>query len=84
MNYRFKEGDKVKVKPENPNGNPRTPKYVRGKNGVIVSVHGVISNPYEHRNPYPPLYTVIFDIKVEGRPSDKLLVDIHEEWLERI
>ena len=83
-NYRFKVGDRVLVKRENPAGNPRTPKYVKGKKGVVVTVHGVIDNPLDHRGLYPPLYTVMFEIQeVFGSPSeDKLWVDVHEEWLE--
>lgn len=73
----------MQVRQENPGGNPRTPKYVRGKKGSIVAVHGVINNPLDHRGLYSPLYTVMFDMKeVFGRSSDeKLCVDIHEEWL---
>lgn len=58
--------------------------YVRGKTGVVVAAHGVITNPHDHRGLYPPLYTVLFEIgEVFGTPSDdKLRVDVHEEWLE--
>jgi len=81
----FKVGDRVSVKQENPDGNPRTPKYIRGKKGVVVEAHGVISNLRAHRGLYPPLYTVAFDVKeVFGTASaDKLRVDLHEDWLER-
>jgi nitrile hydratase len=83
-NYKFKVGERVRVKLENPLGNPRTPRYVRGKQGVIVAVHGVINNPHDHRGLYPPLYTLVFGVnEVFGTPnSDKLWVDVHEEWLE--
>jgi nitrile hydratase len=83
-NYRFRLGADVRVKQENPGGNPRTPKYVRGKQGKIVAVHGVIPNPHDHRGLYSPLYTVIFDVKAVfgGESRDKLRVDVHEEWLE--
>lgn len=72
------------VKRDNPEGNPRTPKHVRGKRGVVVAVHGVIHNPQDHRGLYPPLYTVMFEIKeLFGKETDdKLWVDVHEEWLE--
>ena len=79
----FKVGDRVAVKEENPSGNPRTPKYIRGKKGVVVEAHGVIENLRDHRGLYPPLYTVAFDVKeVFGTESpDKLRVDLHEDWL---
>ena len=71
-------GDRVAVKLENPAGNPRTPKYIRGKKGVIVEAHGVISNLRDHRGLYPPLYTVAFDVReVFGTDSaDQLRVDL--------
>lgn len=68
-------GDQVTVKQENPLGNPRTPVYVRGKSGVVVDVHGVINNPRDHRSLYPPLYTVMFDIKeIFGTQTDDKLL----------
>lgn len=81
----YKVGDKVAVKQENPRGNPRTPKYIRGKSGVVADVHGVIENGRDHRGLYPPLYTVVFDVKevFGGASPDKLRVDLHEDWLER-
>jgi nitrile hydratase subunit beta len=82
----FKVGDRVVVKQENSSGNPRTPKYIRGKRGVVTDVHGVISNLRDHRDLYPPLYTVVFDVKdvFGGASPDKLRVDLHEDWLEPI
>jgi hypothetical protein len=82
----FKVGDRVVVKKENLSGNPRTPKYIRGKRGVVTDVHGVISNLRDHRGLYPPLYTVVFDVKdvFGGASPDKLRVDLHEDWLEPI
>lgn len=81
---KFRQGDQVIVKRENPNGNPRTPAYIRGKKGVIAEVHGVISNPRDHRGLYPPLYSVVFEVKeIFGTSTqDKLWVDLHEDWLE--
>jgi nitrile hydratase len=86
LSDKFRVGDTVRVRQENPGGNPRTPTYVRGKKGSIVAIHGVIDNPIDHRGLYSPLYTVMFDMEeVSGRPSDeKLCVDVHEEWLEEV
>jgi hypothetical protein len=82
---KFKQGDRVLVKRDNPAGNPRTPIYIRGKRGVVADVHGVVSNPRDHRGLYPPLYSVVFEVKeIFGEPSpDQLWVDVHEDWLER-
>lgn len=81
---RFKVGDRILVKQDELGGNPRTPKYVRGKSGVIAAVHGVIENPRDHRGLYPPLYTVRFDVaELSDQPDgDTVWVDIHEEWLQ--
>jgi len=81
---RFKIGDRVLVKREAPGGNPRTPGYVKGKQGRVTEIHGVRDNPLDHRGRYPPLYTVTFQVRdVFGGPGDgTLCVDVHEEWLE--
>lgn len=77
-------GDRVRVKLTNPAGNPRTPPYIRGKVGVVTGLHGRIDNPLDHRDIYPPLYTVEFEVReVFGTGgSDRLAVDIHDDWLE--
>lgn len=81
---KFAVGDRVRVKTENSLGNPRTPRYIRGKSGVIAEVHGVIYNPRDHRDLYPPLYSVSFSVSEAFgiRSNDTLWVDLHEEWLE--
>jgi len=79
-------GDRVQVLAENPAGNPRTPAYIRGKSGVVAELHGVIDNPIDHRGTYPPLCSVVFEVRdvFGGASADKLVVDLHEDWLERI
>lgn len=83
MNSKFKIGDPVVVASENPSGNPRTPRYIRGKRGVIGSVHGVLENTRDHRGIHQPLYTVRFDLSELStcRDQDSIWVDVHEEWL---
>lgn len=80
----FKVGDRVRVKTDNPDGNPRTPHYVRNKVGVVTTLHGVRENPLDHRDVYPPLCTVVFEVRevFGGTSTDKLYVDLHEEWLD--
>lgn len=82
--HRFKTGDVVRVRQEMPTGNPRTPRYVRGKAGVVAAVHGTMANPLDHRGVYPPLYTIVFPIAdvFPGRGHGTLHVDVHEDWLE--
>ena len=81
--HRFQVGDRVQVKEMSPAGNPRTPTYVKGKNGVVTALHGTIVNPLDHRGVYPPLCSVLFSVgEVFGGTSpDTLSVDLHEEWL---
>ena len=81
---KFKIGDVVVVATEMAHrNNPRTPKYIRGKRGVIGLVHGVLENPKDHRGLYDPLYTVRFDLSALSSCSDRdsIWVDVHEEWL---
>ncbi len=82
-NSKFKVGDVVIVAAQNSTGNPRTPKYIRGKRGIIGAAHGVIEHPRDHRGLYQPLYTVRFDLtEVSACPDqDSVWVDVHEEWL---
>lgn len=86
INSKFKIGDPVMVASENPTGNPRTPKYIRGKRGVIGLVHGVLENVRDHRGIHPSLYTVRFDLSEVStcHDQDSIWVDVHEEWLTRL
>ena len=81
---RFEVGDRVRVMAENPAGNPRTPVHVRGKTGLVAALHGVTPNPLDHRGLYPPLYSVVFEVRevFGGSSRDTLWVDVHEDWLE--
>jgi hypothetical protein len=83
MSNKYKIGDPVVVATENPAGNPRTPKYIRGKRGIIGSVHGVLENVRDHRGIHQPLYTVRFDLSEVSTydDQDSIWVDVHEEWL---
>jgi hypothetical protein len=67
----------------NPEGNPRTPPYIRGKSGVVAVLHGCIVNPIDHRGVYPPLCSVLFKVGevFDGASQDTLSVDLHEDWL---
>jgi hypothetical protein len=83
--HRFQVGDRVRVLSENSAGNPRTPPYIQGKVGVVSQLHGEIPNPHDHRDVYPPLCSVVFEVRgvFGGTSTDTLLVDVHEDWLER-
>jgi hypothetical protein len=81
---RFSIGDQVRVLTSVEDGNPRTPAYAKGRTGVVTASHGVIVNPLDHHDPYPPLYSVTFrveDLSGGGGP-DLVVADLHDEWLE--
>jgi hypothetical protein len=85
--HRFHVGDRVQVERANPAGNPRTPIYIRGKRGIVTALHGSIVNPLDHRGVYPPLCSVLFQVREvfgggsHGTSHDTLSVDLHEDWL---
>ena len=72
----------MRVRADVPGGNPRTPRYLRGRVGTVVRLHGVVLNPLDHSEPYPPLYSVVFPLTDGREPPDEILADLHEEWLE--
>ena len=90
--YRFRPGDRVRVKALDPPGHVRSPWYIRGKTGHVVRVHGAFRDPERLAYggdglPPRPLYLVGFrqtDIWPDYRasPRDTLYVDIYEHWLE--
>ncbi len=89
---KFSPGDSVRVRTGNPPGHIRTPAYIRGKSGRVVSVHGEFRNPESLAYggpglPKQPLYLVGFRqteiwSRYPGSPRDTLFVDIYEHWLE--
>lgn len=78
---RFSLGDRVRVLDDVSGGNPRTPHYLRGRTGRVVAFHGIVVNPLDHRQPYPPLYSVAFSMPDDKGTGDEVIADIHEEWL---
>lgn len=79
---RFREGDRVRVLDGVDGGNPRTPRYLRGWIGTVVRAHGIVVNPLDHHEPYPPLYSVVFPLPAgRGQRRDEVLADLHDEWL---
>ena len=80
---KYNVGDAVMVAMDNPAGNPRTPRYIRGKRGIVGLVHGILENVRDHRGIHKPLYTVRFDLSEvsTSRDRDSIWVDVHEEWL---
>ncbi|MCA8928966.1 MAG: nitrile hydratase subunit beta [Alphaproteobacteria bacterium] len=91
MSADLKPGDPVIVRNDVPNGHCRTPHYLRGHRGEIVSILGTFPNPeqiayYQKGDPLV-LYEVRFASAevwgdYAGSPKDSILADIYDHWLE--
>ena len=89
----FRSGDVVTVRTGNPPTHYRTPVYTQGKTGTVVALCGIFPDPESLAHggsgtPYKPLYRVEFPQAVlwdnyNGPSTDRLQVDIYEQWLER-
>ena len=92
MNPRFAPGQAVVVAARESAGHVRTPRYVRGKRGVVERVCGVFRNPEElaagNRDATRyPLYRVRFAQRelwpaYAGPTGDTVDVELYEHWLE--
>ena len=84
MTYKFSVGDKVRIKTESYNDRKRVPRYIMGKLGTVEVVRGYFSNPTDHREERPPIYSIGFDqekISQQGSERDKVIVDDFEDWM---
>jgi len=89
---RFAPGTRVRVAERGVSGHVRTPRYVRGKRGVVERICGAFRNPEElargrRDGDVIPLYRVRFAQRdvwpdYDGSPGDTLDVEIYEHWLE--
>jgi Nitrile hydratase beta subunit, C-terminal len=92
MATKFKPGDAVRVRVDDPPWHIRTPAYIQGKRGRIEAVHGAFGNPETLARggdglPAQPLYLVGFDpaeVWGSGRTvsGERLFIDLYEHWLE--
>jgi nitrile hydratase subunit beta len=88
---RYEAGAAVVVADRIENGHVRTPLYLRGRHGVVVTVLGTFRDPGRlafHKPGLPalPLYKVRFsqvDLWPDytGGTTDTLEADIYESWL---
>ena len=87
----FRTGDRVRVRVDSPPHHFRTPTYIQGKTGRVVTLFGAFPNPESLAHggtglPKQRLYQVefvqneVWD-RYQGPGSDKILVDIYEHWL---
>jgi nitrile hydratase subunit beta len=85
---RFVAGQRVLTRQINPPGHTRLPRYIRGKTGVVITVHGahVFADSHASGAGEQPqwLYTVEFDGKELWGPdtsADSVCVDCWEAYL---
>jgi nitrile hydratase subunit beta len=91
---RLAPGDTVRVSDRPHPGHHRTPGYLKGRTGRVERVHGSFLNPETRAyggngEPVQQLYLVGFELPAlwpgySGEPSDRLLVDVFEDWLESV
>lgn len=85
-------GTSVRVREMSPPGHIRTPKYLRGKSGVVERVLGPFKNPEQLAYNLPaaahPLYRVRFKLSDlwpgEHSNNDTLDAEIYAHWVEEI
>ncbi|HKK30437.1 MAG TPA: SH3-like domain-containing protein [Alphaproteobacteria bacterium] len=87
----FEPGDRVWVRDDVPAGHCRTPHYLRGRKGEVLSILGDFPNPeklayYEKGEPRT-LYEVKFSPlevwgEYDGPATDSIIADIYDHWLE--
>ncbi len=92
MSARFAPGDRVRIADRDPPGHYRTPRYVRGREGVIERVCGDYGQPEllaygGDGKPFRTLYRVHLDQTdlwrgYAGSAHDSLELEIFEHWLE--
>ena len=88
---RYAKDDKVRVDDRDAIGHCRTPWFLRGHTGTVVSIQGTFRDPERLAYHYPglpalPLYKVRFNQRdlwpdYSGPEHDQLEADIYENWL---
>jgi nitrile hydratase len=87
---RFAVGDRVRVREWHPPGHTRAPRYVQGKQGVVVRVDGAHNVPdveaHSDRRVLEPTYSVRFTARElwgeGGADGEVVHVDLWERYLE--
>lgn len=89
LRARFKPGDRVRVRSLHPAGHTRSPRYVRGKTGVVRRDYGIYVFPDSnaHRAGENPqhVYSVEFGARElwDRNERERVMIDLWENYLER-
>ena len=86
----FQVDDVIRARNINPTGHTRLPRYIRGKQGRIVTDHGVFkfADSLAHGGGKQPqhLYSVCFTAQElwgrAAKPQDTLYIDLWDDYLE--
>jgi hypothetical protein len=63
--------------------NRRVPLYARGRTGIVVQAHGTVPDyQRDHREDWGPLYSVRIDTASGVGSNVRVILDVHESWLE--
>jgi len=87
---RFRVGDRVRARNDHPPHHTRLPRYVMGRAGEVVLVHGVFVFPdsnASHQGEKPQYcYGVRFPGRelwgMSGHPADSVTIDLFDDYLE--
>ena len=91
MGTQYKPGDAVIVRNDTPNGHCRTPLYLRGCRGEVVSILGTFPNPEKIAYYQPGEPRILYEVKFapadvwqgyKGAAKDSIVADIYDHWLE--
>lgn len=89
---KFAPGEAVHIRDDYPPGHIRTPVYLRGKPGIVLSYFGEFVNAeveaYGRHGPKKGVYKVRFCARdlwpdYQGPIHDVIEADLYEHWLEK-
>ncbi len=92
IDAKFKVGDEILAKNIHPLHHTRTPRYIRGKRGVILKDYGVflLADTNAHGGPDKPqhVYSVQFMARElwgeEANANDSVCIDLHDDYLDAL
>jgi nitrile hydratase len=87
---RFEVGDRVRVRNDHPKGHTRSPRYLRGKTGVIQRCHGHEIYPDSNSEYLADQPQVVYSVRFDGReiwessaePATLLSIDLWDSYLD--
>ena len=87
----YELGSRVRVDDRLALGHCRAPRFIRGRTGSVVTIHGAFRDPerlayHQPGLPAQVLYKIRFNQRdlwadYSGSPQDQLEVDVYENWL---